>query len=287
MAVAAPESSLRRTLVRLCAWPAAAGSALLLAANVVGLNQPLRSVDVDGYRDFANVATLDAPTALRRLDDLGKRQSSKAEFVTEATRLMHAAIAHISPRDVEANGYDHYRMRVPVTENWLLYGLSFLKPDTYRDYEFCSYRRAVERGTGRCGQQSLALVSYLDTHGIETGFVALGGHAIATARVDDGSWYLLDPDYGGVIPYSIETAERDPAAVLDHYWSDAATVNRIDVVYAPDNEVRYGGPDTRYARACPIERAAYALKWPLPLAGLLAASLALLLTRRNTVTEEA
>jgi len=248
------------------AFRAAGGlGVFLLLVNLLGFAIPLRAPEVDGYRDFADVETLEFSTAMRRLEDLERNDSDPRHFVTEATRIFHEGIAHISPQDVRDNGLDHYGMRVPVSENWVLFGLSFLKPDTYLDYEFCHYRRALERGTGRCGQQSLALVSYLSGNGIQTGFVALGRHAIATAEVADGKWYLLDPDYGGVIPFDIGEAEKDPESVLDFYWSKAARNNRIDAVYAPSNELRIGGPRARFARACPIEYVAYVLKWLVPL----------------------
>ncbi len=264
----------RRILAGLGYVAAAAGLALL-AVNLLGWFVPLRADAVNGYRDFADVETLEFPTVIEQLDELAERREDPSTFLTEATRLFHAGLAHISPDDVEANGLEYYRMRVPLTENWILFALSYLKPDTYRDYEFCHYERALERGTGRCGQQALALVSYLSKHGVDTGFVALGGHAIATAKVDDENWYLLDPDYGGVIPFSIAEAEKNPEAVLPFYWSAAAHNNRIDVLYAPYNRVKYGGPEARFARACPIERVAYALKWWIPV--LLIASFPLLL----------
>jgi hypothetical protein len=238
---------------------------ILAAVNVCGFVVPLRSPDIDGYRDFAGIATTrfsESSAALRRLSE---SHATPADFVTEATRIFHAGIAHVAPQDVRAKGLEHYRMRVPVTENWVLFALSYLKPDTYRDYEFCSYRKALERGTGRCGQQSLALVSFLEERGFQTGFVELGGHSIATVKVAPSEWYLLDADYGGVIPFDIQTAERHPSSVLRYYWSSAARDAGLDAFFgAAGNETRYGGRNARYARACPFERAAYAVKWLLP-----------------------
>lgn len=237
---------------------------MILVLNMLGFIVPLRAQDVDGYLDFAGVQTLEYATAVERLSSIAEQSETTVELVRAATGLFHAGIAHISPDDVRAKGFAHYGMRVPATENWVLFVLSYIKPDTYRDYEFCSYRRALRRGTGRCGQQSMALVSFLTEQGVETGFVALGGHAVATAKVDDSSWYLLDPDYGGVIPLDIRTAERNPASVLPYYWSSAARENGIHEVYAAPNRVKYGGPEARYARACPIESASYVAKWLVP-----------------------
>jgi len=254
-------SSLHRAMT----LASATAGMVLLTIDLFGFTVPLRAPDIDGYRDFADVETLAYEEAIGRLGRLATTSENNVQLVTNATRLFHAGMAHVFPDDVENLGLDHYRMRVPATENWILYALSYLKPDTYRDYEFCSYRRALERGTGRCGQQSMALVSYLAEQGLETGFVALEGHAIATAKVDDSHWYLLDADYGGVIPFDIARAERDPSAVIAYYWSDVARENGIHELYAPENSVKYGGPEARYARACPIEKIAYVLKWAAPI----------------------
>lgn len=245
-------------------WACLVISALLLVFNVLGLYFPLRAAEIDGYVDFAGAPTATSETTLSRLSALPDG-SSAFELASQATQILHEGIAHVAPRDIEARGFAYYGMRVPVTENWVLYALSFLKPDTYSDYEFCSYRKAIERGTGRCGQQSLALVSFLEERGFDTGFISLGGHAIATARTDEAGWILLDPDYGGVIPFDLARAEANPKSVLQHYWSPAAEQNRLDRLFLPkDNSIKLGGVRARYARACPIERVAYVLKWLLP-----------------------
>jgi hypothetical protein len=247
----------------------AAFGLVLLVLNLVGSLGTLRAPDIDGYVDFAGIATEASSRTLARLHALPDDPASFA-VAEEATRIFHEGIAHVDSADIRARGLSHYRMRVPVTENWVLFALSYLKPDTYRDYEFCSYERAIERGTGRCGQQSLALVSFLEERGFETGFVALGGHAIATVRTAEAGWVLLDPDYGGVIPFDLAEAQSRPQDVLSYYWSDAARQNGIDELYGPDgNALRLGGVRARYARACPIEKAAYAVKWLGPLLLLL------------------
>lgn len=258
----------RAVKTRLSVLSAALGT-VFIAINLIGAFSSLRAPEIDGYVDFAGTAT---ERAGRTLAELQALPGDRAAFsvAAEATRIIHDGIAHVSPADVEARGLAHFGMRVPVTENWVLFALSFLKPDTYRDYEFCSYERAIERGTGRCGQQSLALVSFLEERGFETGFVALGGHAIATARTEESGWVLLDPDYGGVIPFDLAQAESRTQDLLSYYWTDVARENRIDRLYGPEgNKLRTGGVKARYARACPIEAAAYLAKWLIPLVLLL------------------
>ena len=237
----------------------------LFVINGIGMRLPLRSPDVDRYVDFAGSQRLGYEEAARALEKLSRSDLDRKALVTEATRIFHRGMAHIDLQDIRVHGLEHYRMRVPVWENYLLWLLSYLKPDTYRDYEFCSYPKALERGTGRCGQQSMALVGYLSEQGLDTGFVRLGGHTVATARVREDEWYMLDADFGGVIPFGLATAEEEPARVLEFYWSETARQRELDELFHPaGNSVAYGGPNARYARGCPLEQVAYAAKWGLP-----------------------
>jgi hypothetical protein len=268
-------------LHRLAALTSATGLALLLL-NGLGFLVPLRPPDVDTYRDFAGDQTLPFRVAIGRLEHLAASKASKVELVTRATHIIHEGMAHVWWKDVKRRGPWHYRLRVPASENWILFALSYVGPATYREYEFCHYAKALERGIGQCGQQAMALVSFLAAQGVETGFVGLGAlHEIATAKVDDSHWYLLDADYGGVIPLGLEAVKRNPASVLPYYWSTAAYRDRIDQFYRLPTSVRYGGPEARYARACPIERLAYVLKWLIPL--LLVAAGWLLERRRSII----
>lgn len=255
---------------------------MLLLINAFGLLRPLRSPDVDGYVDFAGGRNSTYGEAIRRLEELDGSARDARGFLTEATRVVHRGMAHVDPADVRRHGLAHYRMRVPLSENWLLFALSYLKPDTYENYEFCDYRKALERGTGRCGQQALALVGFLSECGFETGFVRLGGHVIAMAKAGERGWYLLDPDYGGVVPYGLAEAESDPAGVLRHYWTSVAEQRRVDELFEPEgNSVLYGGPEARWGRAYPIERVAYASKWAVPLVLIACALLPAALHRRG------
>jgi len=238
------------------------GVALLLV-NLAGIVVPMRAEMIDGYVDFAGGETQGAATTLSMLATLKEQDLPAADLAREATKLIHEGIAHVDPEDVEQYGFAYFGMSVPITENWVLFLLRFIKPDTYRDYGFCNYRKSVARGTGRCGQQALALVSYLSEAGLRTGFVALGGHAVAMAEVAPDSWHLLDPDFGGVIPFDIERAASNPDEILQYYWSDAAQERSVHEAFLPENEVKLGGPEARYGRACIIERWAYVAKWLL------------------------
>lgn len=272
----------RKLIFTLSSLSLAAAVAILLL-NAIGFLVPLRHPEVNGYVDFAMTSNRTAEDTLGRLQMLSTNRDdlSRQEFVFQATKFIHEGMAHIEPGEVSLKGFEHFGMTVPITENWILWLLRYLKPDTYEDYEFCSYRKAVERGTGRCGQQALALVSYLSQNEINTGFVALGGHAIAAAEVSPNEWHLLDPDYGGVIPFDHEQAQKAPERVLPYYWNQDIVLERnLLANYATDNTFKPGGVEARYGRACYIEHAAYVLKWLAPLLLLLVGLTGLIWYRR-------
>ncbi len=248
---------------------AAASGACLLLLNFAGVGYlSLRAPGVDDYVDFAGTPTLTYAEAKERLRSTAVHPT--VDSLSAVTRVFHEAMVHIDPTDREIVGLKELRMTIPIWENYVLYALSYLKPDTYRDYEFCSYRRALERGVGRCGQQSLALVDFLSAKGIKTGFVYLGGHTLVTAQVDSGRWVMLDPDYGAAIPFDLAQAEAQPETVIPYYWNNQVVSRNLFRSFAPaKNKIRYGGPDVRWGRVCVIEKIAYILKWLLPLLLLL------------------
>ncbi len=241
----------------------------LLLLNLMGASwMSLRAPGIDDYVDFAGTPTLSYAAATRRLD--ATEVLPTLSSLSAVTRVFHEAMVHMDPKDVEIAGPRRLQMTIPIWENFILYVLSFLKPDTYQDYEFCSHERALERGLGRCGQQSLALVDFLTEKGISTGFVDLGGHTLVTAQLDTEDWVMLDPDYGGAIPFDLARAEAEPRAVLPYYWNDQARRRNLYAVFSPaNNSISYGGPSARWGRACLIERVAYLLKWLLPILLLL------------------
>jgi hypothetical protein len=157
--------------------------------------------------------------------------------------------------------YGLYHYTVPIWENYILHALRFLKPDTYLAYEFCSWRKALHRGVGQCGQQSMAVIGFLQEHGYRTGFVYLAGHVVATAEVAPGQWYVLDPDYRVYMPHDLAALIAQPTLLRSYYdGKDGGSITYLRG--AP--RIELGGPSSRYPRACRIEQAAYIAKWAIP-----------------------
>ncbi|MBA1330248.1 hypothetical protein QQ73_03385, partial [Candidatus Endoriftia persephone str. Guaymas] len=40
---------------------------------------------------------------------------------------------------------------------------------------------------------------------------------MATAKTTNGDWWILDPDYGVVIPHDLRTLEQQPELVSEYY----------------------------------------------------------------------
>jgi len=265
----------------------AAGFGLfLLSLNVWGQFMTLRSDALK--RDWPNslAATMRSyPSALQRLNEIEGMPLS--DYVQNVNRIVHETLVHLRPQQVSAAGYTDdalvraLNLRVPIWENYLLYALSYIKPDTYRRYEFCSAEKALERGIGECGQQSLTVVDILHSRGIESGFIDWSEHhVVAVARTGPTEWYILDPDYNVTFPYHFASAptttpkkfdalaeallqSQPDRSVIRH--PDGTANKQPDELYKSTGQnVDFGGPNARWGRACPIEQLAYFLKWALP-----------------------
>jgi hypothetical protein len=276
----------RGTTCKSAALFAAAVSLLLLGFNVWGQFMTLRPAALErNWPDSMAAAMRSYPNAIEGLGSL--EGLPLRDYVRQVNTIVHQTLIHLRPQQIEDAGYSDdalvgaLNMRVPIWENYLLYALSFIKPDTYRRYEFCSAQKALERGIGECGQQSLTVVDLLNERGIEAGFIDWSAHhVVAVAKVAPAEWYILDPDYNVTFPYLFEAApETTPkvfgglAEALLQSQPDRTVIRhpdgtremRTDELYKSDGQnVSIGGPNARWGRACPIERLAYILKWLLP-----------------------
>ena len=108
---------------------------------------------------------------------------------------------------------------MPPTENYLLFAASFVRPHTFAKYEFYDYRKAVERGVGFCSQLTVILTRLLETQGIPTRIVLEYTHTFALAQVDEtrDTWWIADPDYGVVAPYTLAQAHENPSLLVPLY----------------------------------------------------------------------
>ncbi|MFQ6121201.1 MAG: hypothetical protein ACE5KE_15095, partial [Methanosarcinales archaeon] len=172
---------------------------ILLMLNLPGIFMTLRNssiYDVTGNKSN-DIITLNDVEVKQQI--VRRANESDEEYVFRITKIIHEGIVNYWPDE----GIEKYNLRVPIWENYLLYLASFIKPDIYRKYEYANYNKAIERGVGLCSQQALIVTGILNDHGIDAEIIALNGHFVLRAQVTENTWYVVDPDYGVVIPHDI------------------------------------------------------------------------------------
>ena len=185
------------------------GLALLLI-NVFGLFKSLRNEElyseITPYKDDISIRFEEAKEQWNR-----RNGESDMDFAARATMLVNNSMAHYW-RD---EGIKKYYMKVPVWENYIL---SFKQWFTgQKKYEFRKYKKVLERGVGICSQPCIGLKYLLNAHGIKADLWDLQQHIVVGVTLDDGSEYTLDPDYGYVLPYGMNTLHDNPALVREAY----------------------------------------------------------------------
>ncbi|MCB2155998.1 hypothetical protein KQI84_14045 [bacterium] len=254
----------------------------LFALDVVGLFTSLRNPQIyqDATVGFENDITLTPEQVHTEID---APFTDRKEYARRVTMAVNQGIAHYW-RD---EGLSKYNLRVPPTENYLLWLASFVVPAKFQKYEFTDTDKAIERGIGLCSQQAIIVTNALHARGIPVHIVGLAGHVVATAQVDaeKDEWWVLDPDFGVVIPHSMEEIEHDPEIIRPIYEATGIRPDRIDVVigiFGPDgNEITPGYGTFLYDRdKTIIEHASYLAIWLIPLMLVLFGGAVLRLSRR-------
>jgi hypothetical protein len=236
---------------------------LLLGLNIAGLFIPLRNPDI--YRDNLSFFKDDITLTEGQLWSSTVRQpgESTEAYVTRLNDAVNKGIAHYW----DDQGIHKYNLRIPIYENYLLFFASYLYPSAYRKYEYCDYKKAIKRGLGLCSEHAIVLTGILKDRGIESQIVSLSGHVVAMAQVNQGTWWVLDSDFGVVIPHSIAQIESDPNMIRpilkQKGYSDTVVNWMVDVYGKEGNQVFSGASEYR-PRGYQIERLSYILIWILP-----------------------
>jgi hypothetical protein len=263
----------------------------LLALNVSGLQSSLRNPGIFQENNcyFPNDIRLSESELRARLDEpLRDRRT----YVADATRAINAGIAHYWNDE----GIDKYRLRVPPNENFLLFAASWVLPRRFTKYEFYDADRAIERGVGLCSQHAIIEQEMLGRRGVEARIIGLNGHVLLEANVAEPGqpqeWWLLDPDYGVVLPHSLQAVEQRPELASSLYREaghDETEVAHVTNLFASRDNVTVERASGRLL----LERMSYALIWFIPAALILVAKgnwllviMARLCSRKSVVAAE-
>jgi len=191
---------------------AAAAGAALLALNLAGIGRSERS-------EALSPALSERPGELLPPDVALSQASRRAgepdsTYVRRLTGLVHRSMISFYP---DLRRSPAFRFRVPATENYLLWSFAWLRPSTYRQYEYRVAERAIERGYGACSQFALATLDFLTRSGIRASLVSLADHVVVQAVDADGRHWMLDPDYGVSAPLSLAAIAANPESVRAPY----------------------------------------------------------------------
>jgi hypothetical protein len=183
---------------------------ILTGINITGLFKSLRNEElyseITPYRDDISIRFPEVKKQWNRMTD-----EPDKNFALRVTMLINHAMAHYWKDE----GIKKYYMKVPIWENYILSLKQWITGD--KKYEFRNYKKAIERGVGLCSQPCIALKYLLNANGIKADLWDLKGHVVVEAKFNDGTIYMLDPDYGRYVPHGMDEIQANPGLVRESY----------------------------------------------------------------------
>lgn len=131
-----------------------------------------------------------------------------------------------------------------IRQRWLEWsGADHDGLDRIRRRERVAWRTAPRIGVGYCSQQAMVIAAYLRERGVEARVMGLDGHVVAVVETPDGRW-VFDPDYGVVIPATLEELAANPQLVRKVYGDAGypeASLVELAGIYSKGEAREYGG----------------------------------------------
>jgi hypothetical protein len=272
------ESFVRRLVsCRGIAISSLAAAALLFLFNIVGVMIPLRHADI--YHEPNNIFTNDLTLTAAEFRKRVPRQPGEAapNYARRMTETVADGIAHIQEADRAT--LQKYRWEIPIWENYLIWASrhgvqlqrwmrgTLAERGTAYKYQFSDWRRSVERGVGLCPTHAFVLTDILQAAGIRNQAVNIGHHVLNRAEIEPGKWWMLDPDYGVIVPHDLD-ALRENTHLMEPYYTargHGAWLDQLRDWYADPNprfyeSVREAQGSGRYY----FEFVSYYLVWIIP-----------------------
>ncbi len=244
--------------------------ALLLGINIVGLFKTMRDPAIHSEQNTKRVSdiTIKYPNIkdqlVRKDHETDKGFAERVTYVVANGMLHYWKGGGMTPK---TGGMSKYNLRVPVWENYLLWAPSVIKGKEYPGYEFSNYKKDLERGIGLCSTASIVLKGVLNENGIDASLWDIAGHVVVRVKVDDNEWWILDADYGVVVPYDTAAIQADPEIVRPSY-ADLASKYKPNAPdpYTTDNVVKIYGKEGNhiYTMDSPYESFSYWAIWVIP-----------------------
>jgi hypothetical protein len=179
-------------------------------------------------------------TAIAHLERL---EASDPDAPRHAMQYVHAAMLHYWPEEAARDVATECRL-VDDPLVWLrlrILDAMEVAPLELARHERRDWRAALRLGVGLCSQQSIVLAGALRERGIDATVMGLGGHVVVVARAGVAEC-ILDPDFGVVLPMTLEEAERTSSAVFEAYRDaglDESDARNIAAMYAAEGNGVY------------------------------------------------
>jgi len=239
---------------------------LLLCFNIGGLFKSMRNPEIYNEEQKLHNRLNDITIEYPEINDMLVRKAGESDkdFAVRINKVVNDGFSHYWKEE----GIAKYNLRVPVWENYLLYAASFVSPESYRRYEFTDYHKNLERGVGLCSSHSIVVKGVLNDNGIDASLWDIAGHVVVRAAVEKGQAYILDPDFGVVVPYDTADIEANPELVRPFY-KDMANLYYPDAVepYTTDHVVEIYGREGNHTYTVDnwFEHFSYYAIWIFPL----------------------
>lgn len=274
--------------VAIVGWLLFSVGCCLMVINLKGIFFPVSLAETAS--DFTRLQTnpASAQWALESVRKIGNRSSTPSALAMHAMVVTNQRMVNF--KEGEDYGY------VPISENWLLWLPGFLNKN-YRNYVFIDHLQSLKRGTGQCYQQALTVVSMLQSVGVKAGVVGLSNHVVARAQIKDKN-YLIDPDYGVVLPFDLAYAKNNLSEVEALYANMLSEFSSIDIkksqiqkilkAYknAPDLQAKDGVQGSVSEYKISLEKFSYYVKWVFPIVIVIIGLMMSVLPTRGSVSSE-
>jgi hypothetical protein len=239
---------------------------ILLLINVYGLFKSLRNPAIYSeektLRNRIGDITIQYPEIEN--DFVRRDHEPDKDYAVRMNKVVNDGFAHYWKEE----GISKYHLRVPIWENYLLFAASYINPKAYRTYEFSNYKKDLERGVGLCSSHCIVLKGILNKNGIPAELFDIAGHVVLRTKVNETEWYLLDPDFGIVVPFDTAAVGINPEIVRPYYqnmaklyYPDAKnpyTVDHVVEIYGREGNHTYTVDNW-------FEYFSYWAKWIIPL----------------------
>ena len=236
----------------------------LTAANIYGTFVELRPPNIINTNlRFHNDLALTHEDSAQQVQTL--LNENPLDYSARLAHVISKSLAHIDWYNETDN--QKYNQLIPIWENYLLYFMGkFSGIPEFQRYHYTNYKRSLRRGVGICGDASIAMSQLLDKQSIPNQIISFPGHVVVSAIVGNKEW-VFDPDYGVVLPISLDQLNQTPTQVYQHYKDigySSREVNELVDIYKLEFE-RWNGVSHFMTNKYYFEKLVYFVKWPLPI----------------------